>query len=254
MKKSLIYIFIGIVLLVLFTLTVAKNAGAKFIIKKAAMQAAGLGLDIKSIDVGLLKSVIDIENLDVYNPAGFEDKLMADFPQIYIDYDLGAFFKKQVHLRALKINMREFTVIRNSQGRLNVNSIKGMSKEEKTKNTSTRQDNTQNTNINIDLLELKIGKVVYKDYTQWPSLVKEYPLNIDERYNNITDVNKLVQLIVARAILNTAISKLTDLNISNLEGDAFGIFNRGENILKKGPQNIEQAVQGITSSLGDIFK
>ena len=44
----------------------------------------GLGLDIGSMDVGILRSAIGIKALRLRNPAGFSDRFMVELPEIYV--------------------------------------------------------------------------------------------------------------------------------------------------------------------------
>ena len=92
MKK--LGIVVIVILAVLLILVSAKNIIAKKAISAGVKNMTGLDLTIGSMNVGLFKSVIDIKQLQLNNPKGFNDKVMVDMPEIYADYDLGAFFKK----------------------------------------------------------------------------------------------------------------------------------------------------------------
>jgi hypothetical protein len=68
-------------------------------------------------------------------------------------------------------------------------------------------------------IELKIGKVVYKDYSRGTEpFVQEFNVNLNERYSNITDPYKLVSLIVVKALWNTTIASLANFNLDGLKG------------------------------------
>jgi len=254
MKK--IFIFLSVLILFVVICLFARNIIVKSILIKTTNQITGLELKIKSINIGLLKTDITVDGLSVFNPAGFEQALMADLPEIYIDYDLMSFLKGQNHLNILRLNLKEFIVVKNSQGKLNVNSIKGISETNKSEPQAKKPSKKEKLKIKIDLLELKIGKVIYKDYTQAPLLVSEFNVNINEKYENITDVNSLVRLIVTRAIINTSISKLTELDFNSLKDDVSGIIGRGKDIFKniRTPEEVGQAIQDISRQIGDIFK
>lgn len=253
MKKVIVSI---VVICLVFAISVfAKNAIAKIILIKATRQLTGLGLNIKNMDVGLLKTWVRIDDLSIFNPSGFADRRMAYIPQVYIDYDLTALLKKQVHLERLALDLREFTVVRNSAGRLNVNSISAVSAAKRPHAVGAGRPKVK-PDVRIDVLELRIDRVLYKDYTQSPAAVWEYPVNINERYENITDLDKMVKLVVTRAVVNTAISKLADLDITSLKNDLSGIIQKGKNIFKEAGsvEDIGQALQGVAQELENIFK
>ena len=72
--------------------------------------------------------------------------------------------------------------------------------------------------IQIDLLALKIDRVIYKDYSKGGSpKVKEFNVNIDERYVDITDPQSLGRLIIVKALKNTTIASLANFDIGKLQ-------------------------------------
>ena len=254
MKIKKIAVFTVIACLIFFILSSAKNEIAKSILIKAASQITGLGVHVENMQVGLLKTWVNIDGLYIFNPAGFSDRLMADIPRAYIDYDLASFFKKQVHVQELDLVLREFTVVKGPDGALNVNSISGLSKPRQA-GSPARKIPAKNPDIRIDILRLKIGRVLYKDYTQIPPAISEFAVNIDERYENITDPDKLVKLIVNRALVNTAISKLAEMDFTRFESDISDIMKKGKDIFKSGNiEDLSQVIEGVTQQLEDIFK
>ena len=183
----------------------------------------GLKLSIKSMNIGILNTLIGIKKLQLYNPPGFVDKLMVDLPEVYVDYDLGAFIKGKVHLEEVRLDLKEFSVIKNEKGELNLDSLRVVEekKEEKVEGEEGKEEEkTKMPELQIDVLELKIGKVVYKDYSKGtPPKVREFNVNIDERYENITDPRALISLIIVKALKNTTIARLTNFNLGALQED-----------------------------------
>ena len=85
------------------------------------------------------------------------------------------------------------------------------------------------TNFKIDILELKIGKVVYKDYSRGGEPeIKEYTVNIDEKYEDITDVRELVRLIVMKALMSTNLEKIANIPLDTLKSTISGVGKTGE--------------------------
>lgn len=224
MKK--IVIFIAVILLAFVIFIYAKNTIAKAILVKAVRQITGLGVDVKYLDVSLKKTFIDVRGLNIYNPEGFSEKLMAGIPEIYVDFDLSSFFKGKARIESLRLNLKEFIVVKSASGRLNINSISGISKEEAP--GAGKEKPKQKPQIQIDVLELNVGKVLYRDYTQAPPGEFRYNVNIHERYENVTDVEKLVKLIVTRSLVNTAVSRLADVDFDGIRGDISGLIKKGD--------------------------
>ena len=126
------------VFLILFVLLVAlpqaKNVIANMAVSGGVKAITGLTLNIRNLSVGVFRSAIGIKGLTLFNPSGFKDRVMVDMPELYVNYDLGAFRKGKVHLKEARLNLREFTVIKNEKGQLNLDSLKVVQaqKEQKT--------------------------------------------------------------------------------------------------------------------------
>jgi hypothetical protein len=221
MKKTVI--IISIIFALLIAIYFGKNLIVKTSITAGVKAMTGLKLSIKSMNIGILNTLIGINGLQLYNPPGFVDKLMVDLPEVYVDYDLGAFIKGKVHLEEVKLDLKEFSVIKNEKGELNLDSLRVVEekKEEKVEGEEGKEEEkTKMPELQIDVLELKIGKVVYKDYSKGtPPKVREFNVNIDERFENITNPRTFISLIIVKALKNTAIARLTNFNLGALQED-----------------------------------
>jgi histone H3/H4 len=224
MKRKIIVIP-AIVFAILIALFIGKNMIIKTSVTTGVKAMTGLKLSIRSMNVGVFKSLIGINGLQLHNPQGFEDELMIDFPEIYVDYNLGAFMKGKTHLEEVRLHLKEFIVVKNEAGELNLNSLKVVKAaedekggEEETKKGDGAKEKTKMPDIQIDLLALKIDRVIYKDYSKGGSpKVKEYNVNIDERYVDITDPQSLGRLIIVKALKNTTIARLANFDIGKLQ-------------------------------------
>jgi len=221
MKRKII-IIPAIVLAVLIALFIGKNMIIKTSVTTGVKAMTGLKLGIRSMNVGVFKSLIGINELQLYNPPGFEDKLMMDLPEIYVDYNLGAIIGGKAHLEEVRLNLKEFLVVKNTKGQLNLDSLRVVEEAEGKEATKEKDDEkkekTEMPDIQIDLFTLKIGKVIYKDYSKGsPPNVKEFNVNIDERYENITDPQSFVRLIIVKALKSTTIASLTNFDLGKLQ-------------------------------------
>ncbi|MFH1493036.1 MAG: AsmA family protein [Candidatus Omnitrophota bacterium] len=263
MKKIAILILIFAILI--SALILAKNLIAKGAITAAVKAVTGLRLTIDSFNVGILKSNINIEGLMLYNPEGFQDKIMVNMPQIYVDYDLGDFLKGKVHLEELKIHLEELIVIKNSNGELNLNSLKVVQERKREKETSSEEKKAKEVQLQIDSLKLKIGKVIYKDYSSPPRVhLREYKVNINEKYTNITDMRTAASLIIVRALMNTAIASLTDFDVGLLKDSVGDVLRSASKVAidaagkvvdvgRKAKDTTSEAIGKTADRIKDIF-
>jgi hypothetical protein len=152
---------------------------------------------------------------------------MFDVPEIYVDYDLGAFMKGRTHLEEVRLNLKEFIVVKNVAGELNLDSLKVVKAEEEEVIDKDKKEKSKTRELQIDVLELRIDKVVYKDYSKGtPPKVREYNVNIDDRFENITDPKTFGRLIIVKALANTTIASLTNFDLGKLQRGISGTVKK----------------------------
>ena len=96
--KKLITIAV-VVIAVLVGVLVVKDAVIKTAVEKGAEMVTGLRLTMSGFSAGILRSVVNIRGLKLYNPKGFTDPVMVSMPEIYVAYDLPAILGGTIHLK-----------------------------------------------------------------------------------------------------------------------------------------------------------
>lgn len=242
MKNSTLTPVLVILAAVVIILGVVKNVVAKAAVESGVQLITGLTLSLDRMDVGILNSAVGIHGLRLHNPDGFADKVMINLPEIYVNYDLGAFLGGKVHLEEVRLNLQGFTVVRDRNGALNLDAL-NVVKASKTaqKGAPAPAKNAGAPEVRIDALELQVGTVIYKDYSGGGApKVQEFAVNIHERYEHITNPYVLGGLIVSRALMQTTIAKLAHFDLGSLQslagaqleqaqqlaGDAMGAAHR----------------------------
>jgi len=218
--KKLLYIVL-ILAVVLVGLCFAKNIIAKIAIEKGVHVATGLQLKMQKFNLSLFKTSVGIKGLQLFNPKEYPDKVMIDLPEIYVNYSLSELFKRKIHVEEIRIHLKEFVVVKNEAGELNLDSLRMVKDQEEKKAPKEEKPKKKGKapEMQIDILELQIGRVVYKDYSKGPEpSVREYNLNMNERYTNITNPAQLASLIIVRALMGTNIAKLANFDVSGLKG------------------------------------
>ena len=240
--------------ILLVTLSFAKNIIAKTILSAGIKALTGLELQTKSMNIGVLKTLIDIQDLKILNPQGFPEKVMVSIPNIFIDYDLGALIKRKVHLNQLKLNLKELIVIQNEKGQLNLDSLK-VARTKKEKKPTDKVEKEKMMDIQIDKLRLKIGKVIYRDYSKAPHpAIREFDVDIDERYENITDPRAFLSLIVVKALTKTTIANLAHFDLFPLKKEVTEIFDKTTGVSGRGiEKTAEEAVEKVAEELKKIL-
>jgi uncharacterized protein involved in outer membrane biogenesis len=250
MKK--LGIVIGIIVIIIALLLIFKNVLIKTAVEQGTKRVTGLELAIRDMDVGLLASKVDITDMQLLNPSGFPDKIMIDIPKFLVDVELASFFKKRAHVQTLALDLKELMVVRNKDRILNLSALKSVSEKQKKVKKPVEQKEGEKEKeapqVVIDTLILKIGKVVYKDYS-WGTkpLTKTFTLGINEVYRDITDPKKLVNLIIVRALQGTNIAQLANFDLGTLKADVGDTLKTVESAVTEAGKKELEALEGTTT-------
>lgn len=213
MKKLLMVLAVAAVVVLLVSF--AKDTIVKTSVERGVEMVTGLKMTIRSIHVGILKAVVDIKDIRVDNPSGFSDRTMIDMPVVYVQYDLPAMMGGKIHLPEARLALKEFVVVKNQKGELNLNALRSVQARKGGKQAVPGKA----PEMMIDRLVLSIGKVVYKDYSRpGVPLVKEFNINLNETYTNVDSPYTLANLIVVKALMNTSIASLANFDLKGLQG------------------------------------
>ena len=232
------------VLAVLVVLSLGKNMIAKSSAEAVCKAITGLELRIGGFDLSFIQSSVSIKNLRLFNPTGYKDRVMFDVPEIYTKIERSSITSGAPHLLEVRLHLKELTVVKNKEGQLNVMALKPQSKS----GESGKTESGKAPKITIDLLNLRVDKVIYKDYTAGDTPhVEEFDVNLNETYRGITNINAIVPLIVQKAIMNTAIARLANLNMGELVSNFSSV---GVNMSSLGVEKLG-ALTGELASTGE---
>jgi uncharacterized protein involved in outer membrane biogenesis len=234
MKKILVVL--AAIAIVFVGLNFAKNNLFQTIMTSALSQAAHVPVRIGSTSVRFLSASILIRQLHFLNPKGFPERKMVDISRIYIDFEPAALWKGQAHFEEVKLDLKEIIVIKNRDGRLNVDAVKPREK----KASDTKQKKGSGLRLRIDRLHLSVGRVVYKDYSKGSEpKIEVFDVNMKDReYRNIEDPSALVSLIMFETLTRTAVGRLANLDLGDFEQGFLGQ-------LQGGTGKVEQVAQGL---------
>jgi hypothetical protein len=220
-----------------------KNIIAKNAVTGGIRAVTGLEMDIDKVDVGIFNTLIDINKMKLYNPPDYTDRVMIDMPEIFVDYNLAAFLGRKAHLEEVRIDLKELTVVKNREGKLNIESLKVAGTEEEPE----KPEKEKKTDIRIDTLDLKIGRVAYKDYSRGREpTVREYSLDLHETFHNVTDLNEMGRLILVRALISTDIANLANFDLGSLKSDI------SDTLIKAA--EIGKPVEELGGKTGEVLK
>lgn len=239
------------VIVAIFAIVVVKDMVVKIAVENGVGIVTGLKLKIGGINVGVLKPAVAIRNLKLLNPPAFPDRNMVDMPEIYVKYDLPAILGGTVHLPEARLALKEFIVVKNADGKLNLDSLKNVQAQKESRGQAQKPAGKA-PKIRIDTLKLSIGKVIYKDYSRGgaPS-VREFNINLNESYSNVDNPYALANLIVVKALMNTTIGSLANFDVKGLQGSVKDTMASAQKMAASAHQGAAEAAQKASKAAQD---
>ena len=259
MKKVLI--ILGIIVVSIFALGILKDQVIRSTITVAASSITGAPVEMDGFQLRVLSQTVHIKGFRMYNPKGFPKEILVDIPKITVACDLGSLLNKKLHLKLIEFDLKEMGVIKNKEGKLNVESLKVI--EEAKKPTDVKKKPAETMPIQIDELVLSAGKVVYKDFTAGPRpSVQVYDIGFKNKtYKNITSVQQMITLILSESLKGTAIQSAKVYAASTILGVGFlpaGVAitllgnASGRQSFDKSLEAVYQASLAILKQMGEV--
>ncbi len=220
-------IAIKLVIVVMIVVLVGSIVFKDFIIRIAGAQVAssalGAPVHMGYFSWSFMRQKIDIRDLVISQPSGFEEGGFMEVPQITIEYDLGDLLKGNLRMPLVVVDLRQMTVIKSAEGPLNVDAIKALHTDKK--------DQYQIPMFQIDQLKLNVGRVIYKDqFRKKKPIILVYDINLKNKtFKNINNAPKLITVVMWQALKPTAIhsagvaAAVTVMGVGFLPGTVIGI-------------------------------
>ncbi|MFA5362702.1 MAG: hypothetical protein WC335_05580 [Candidatus Omnitrophota bacterium] len=200
MKKFLIVSVIAAISLV--CITVFKNLIIKSVVTRAVSRIAGAPVHMDGFSLNILTSTIHISGFKMYNPGGFPKDILVSCPKINIIYDRAALFKRKRRFLLVEIELKDLGLVKNKEGKFNVDSLKIVEQSRSSPPIP----------LQINLLTLSIGKIVYKDYTAGAGPgERAYDVNRHKSYKGVLTAQQLALLVLVDPIKAAAI-KNSEIN------------------------------------------
>jgi len=212
MKKKLTIVLISFIALIVFCVT--RDLVIKEVVTVATSNVVGAPIHIGGFSLSILRQSVKITNFKMYSPREFPPDVMIDIPSIYVSCDIFSFFSGKIHLKNLSLDLKETVLAKNKEGKLNVNSLKIVEK-------GKGQKPAKQMLMQMDLVQLNIGRIVNKDYgVSGSPVIKVYDVGIKKTYKNITSVQQLAALILLEPLKAAGIQGLSEYGVAMLTGVA----------------------------------
>jgi uncharacterized protein involved in outer membrane biogenesis len=123
-------------------------------------QETGFEARISGLEFSLFSPTLRLENVTLYNPAEFGGGPMLDVPDAQIEYDRSELALGKVHLKLLRLNVRELHLVESASGRTNLIDLLSRVAPDMLTGGDHRKEKA-GAFAGIDMLNLSVGKVRY---------------------------------------------------------------------------------------------
>ena len=208
MKKILLAVVI--IIIIIIGLTAALTHPSKHLLELAIGYELGTRVTIDKISLDTKNHVLHMKGCVIYNPEGFNrDHAVAYLPEIVVWYDMKTLMeRKKLYVKQLEVNMKMLNVVKDKNGRLNVNTLK------------ISLENLDIMPIEFDKLILNVDEVVYKDYSKGERPRTEaYNVNIRAQgFESIPSVDDVFGKIIMESLSKTAIKGVAMFGLAAVAG------------------------------------
>ncbi len=224
--RKILFLVLGLIFAGSILVFLTKDWILKIGMEQAVTRLTGFKTQVRALKYDL-PSTIRVQDLEILNPPGFEAKVFAKVPEVYISFFAGEFLQgKGVRFGEIRLFVREVYIEKNSNGVSNVELLNLSGYGPKQLWLFAKR-----TPFLVERLELTLRNVSYEDYSA-AAAASGSPykysadLNVENRvYLKIHDPQTLVNLVLFEILRHATFKKLLDLGPEKLLG---GAFNAGQ--------------------------
>ncbi len=260
--KKFLSILIAFVVVAAVFLILAKDWVIKAAMEQAVTHLTGFKTTVDSLKYDF-PSTIQIQGLEVQNPKGFEEKIFASIPEIYISLVLPEILQgKRTHLREVRLNVQEVHIEKNKEGVSNVELLSSVGGKpgQKPQAKPERQEKAEKKPpmpFLLERMELSVRNVSYEDHSGLvgiapvPGKKLAVDLNLqNEVFTNITDPLVLVNVVLVKILNSATFGKLLNISPSDLLGENLtGVLSSGQEFVGQQATALREQVGTVQSDV-----
>jgi len=164
----------------------------------------GFGTTIQDLQLDFIKGRFRLEGLLLMNPpsTGFTGEIFAEAPEIYLEIDLAALFKKEkIHIRELKLDIDQLNIEKNGLGVSNISLLNPVKKAEREEKRGRTDRPGKKMPFQLDRLELTLRRISYHDRSGIVPKKLAVDMHINRQvFEGIRDPKAIINIIVMKVI------------------------------------------------------
>ncbi len=182
MKKTFLRRLVAVLLVLgvaLAGLLLAKDPICKILALRSLHEYTGLRAEIGHFKITFGSAAFQLRDLKLYNAPEFGGTLLADVPELLVDLDAVQVADGILHFRNLKLNLTELNVVKNAEGRLNLEGVEKAVREHLHRKKRKKGEKFELEFGGIDQAQLTLGRIAYHDLRK-PSQSRAFDLAITD--------------------------------------------------------------------------
>ncbi len=201
---------------------------AKKILEGRIERATGFRTSVGNLNIGFKNATVEMTDLVLRNPRGFDDQTFLEMPDLHIEYDRDALRSGKIHLKIVRINLRKVHLVENQGGVSNVDALQKQPKSAARSIPTTAQTNQISPGFvfdGIDRMDVSLGSIEFTSQrTPEKNLRQDFAVT-NEVFNNLkTDLDFQTAGVVL--ILKAGLSGALDLDTLFQTGSRAGKKNK----------------------------
>ncbi len=200
-------LFAAIVIGIIIGVMIYKH---KIIIERIFSQSLGVEVRINDIKLDYNKGILDISDFRMHNPEGFpKDEILIYIPKITAEFNpRSIMIDKKLHFTKVYIYVKSMGVIKNRDGRTNVDEI------------AFFKESSEEIPLVTDKIVLTAESVVFKDYSKGKlPVVETFNVNIkDATYAGFPTADDVAAKVFSEILGRTTIKGIKIMGVAVLAG------------------------------------
>lgn len=229
----------------------AKDLAARKVFEAAVRNLTGLEAKAGNVRFDPQRGALQVRELILLNTPEFKNRLFGDAAEVYLEMDLPAIFKNEkVHLRELRLDIRELNVEKTRTGVSNVSLLAALWKRPADPRPAMSGKKRP---FRLDRFELTLRRVTYNDRS---GLVpKRFSVEVPPEkkvYEGLTNSKAIMQIIVMRAVSESPIGNL-GINVmevhNQLKRSVKGAGHLGGKVITRGGTEIVEKGEALSRKI-----
>jgi len=227
---------------------------AKEIFEGAVRGLTGFDAKVGSIALHLRRGEFHLREFLLFNPQGFEERIFADVPEVYLHLDFAPLLKNEgTHFHEIRLHINQLHIEKTPQGVSNVSLLSSLEGSQAQKAPAPKpkgKARKPGRPFQLDRLVLTLRKVSYNDRAGFVPKKISVDMHVNQQvFEGIRDPKSIINVILMKVVSATPFGNL-GINTAEiqdrLKNNVKSVRDFGEKIyLESGAVRVAEQTQAV---------